>query len=78
MLLTIKLAFLILAEEGKLTKDGREGLYTNLQSGHATAPGVWILKMWGWEGAIDRTHTSSDILLKNDQISTLINLCIYS
>ena len=42
-----------------------------IQSGHATnratAPGVWIPKMWVWEGAIDGTHTSSDILLKNDQ-----------
>ena len=37
-----------------------------IQSGHATngatAPGVWIPKMWGWEGAIDGTHKSSDIL----------------
>ena len=42
-----------------------------IQSGHATngatAPGVWIPKMWGWEGAIDGTHKSSDIFLKNDQ-----------
>ena len=41
-----------------------------IQSGHATnratAPGVRIPKMCGWEGAIDATHTSSDILLKND------------
>ena len=29
-------------------------------------PGVWILKMCGWEEAIDGTHTSSDIVLKND------------
>ena len=41
-----------------------------IQSGHATsrntAPGVWIPKMCGWEGAIDGIHKSSDILLKND------------
>ena len=41
-----------------------------IQSGHATnratTPGVWIPKLCGWEGAIDGTHTSSDILLKND------------
>ena len=28
--------------------------------------GVWIPKMWVLEGAIDGTHTSSDVLLKND------------
>ena len=33
----------------------------------ATAPGVWIPKMWGRKGAIDGTHRSSGILLKNDQ-----------
>ena len=41
-----------------------------IQSGHATnratAPGVWIPKIWE-EGAIDGTHKCSDILLKNDQ-----------
>ena len=41
-----------------------------IQSGHAnnraTVPGVWIPKMCGWEGAIDGTHTSSGIVLKND------------
>ena len=42
-----------------------------IQSGHATnratAPGVWVPKIWGWEGAIDGTHTCLDILLKNGQ-----------
>ena len=42
-----------------------------IQSGHvtnrATAPGVWIPKICGWEGAIDATHTSSDMVLKNDK-----------
>ena len=42
-----------------------------IQSRYATnrdpAPGVWIQKMLGWDGAIDGTHTSSDILSKNDQ-----------
>ena len=41
-----------------------------IQSGHATnratAPGVWIPKMCWLEGAIDGTHISSDIVLKND------------
>ena len=41
-----------------------------IQSGYATnratAPGVWIPKIWGWEGAIYGTHKSSDIFLKND------------
>ena len=41
-----------------------------IQSGHATnratARGVWIPKMCGWKGAIDGTHISSDIVLKND------------
>ena len=48
-------------------KDGREDMFyiwtVCIQSGHATnratAPGVW-------EGAIDGTHTISDMVLKND------------
>ena len=52
-------------------KDAKFYIWTVcIQSGHttnrATGPGVWIPKMCGWEGAIDGTHTSSDILLKND------------
>ena len=44
--------------------------YKAIQSGHATnratAAGVWIPKMCGWKGAIDDTHTSSDMVLKKD------------
>ena len=39
-----------------------------IQSGHATnratALGFWILKTWMWNGEIDGTNTSLDILLK--------------
>ena len=70
---TDKLLFLNKRKREKSTKDGREVLYLDwlhIQSGHttkrATAPGVWIPKMSGWEGAFDGTHTSSDIVLKND------------
>ena len=55
-------------------KDGREDRFyfwtVCIQCGHATnratAPGVWIPNMCGWERAIDGTHTSSDMVLKND------------
>ena len=69
----LQLAFLRAAEEGNPREtDARVNIGTVcIQSGHATngatAPGVWIPKMWGWEGAIDGTHKSSDIFLKNDQ-----------
>ena len=33
----------------------------------ATAPVVWIPKMWGLQEAMDGAHTSLDILLKHDQ-----------
>ena len=54
-------------------KDGREVLYLDClhknehANNRATAPGVWIPKMCGWEGVIDVTHISLDIVLKNDK-----------
>ena len=71
---TGNLLFLNKRKREKSRKDGREDRFyictVCTQSGHATnratAPGVWIPKMFGWEGAIDGTHTSSDMVLKND------------
>ena len=42
-----------------------------------TAKSLDSKNVWGGGGAIDDNHTSSDILLKNDQNSTYINLFSY-
>ena len=55
---TDNLLFLNKRKSEKSTRDGREVLYfaVCIRSGHATnratAPGVWIPKMCGWEGAM--------------------------
>ena len=54
-------------------KDGREVLYLdclhtkrNLLPTELPRLVFGFQKMCGWEGAIDGTHTSSDIVLNND------------
>ena len=72
-----QLSFLKSAEEGKINERRTRGSIFGLfaykvdvrATNRATAPGDWIPKMLGLEGAIDGTHTCSDILLKNDQIN---------
>ena len=71
----LQLAFLRAAEEGKIherqTRGSILGLFAYKADMRLTElprlAGVWIPKMWGWEGAIVGTHKSSDIFLKNDQ-----------
>ena len=66
--------FLHKRKNEKSTKDGREDRFciwtVCIQSGHATnratAPCDWIPKLCGWVGAIDGTHTSSNMVFKND------------
>ena len=69
-----QLAFLKSAKEGEInerrTRGSIFGLFAykvDMPTNRATAPGDWIQEMCGLEGAIDGTHTCSDILLKNDQ-----------